>query len=46
MKTLTDADIVIFFQSWELPQDPAEAERLLLRLKQIVDSALVGVWNR
>ena len=45
MKTLTDADILTFFQSVELPPDPKEAERLLLRIKEIVDSVLVEVWN-
>ena len=45
MKTLTDADIVEFFLSWTLPHDPKEAERLLLRIKQIADRALIEVWN-
>ena len=45
MKTLTDADIVTFFLSLELPNDPKEAERLLLRIKEVVDRALIGVWN-
>ena len=45
MKTLTDADIVTFFLSWTLPHDPKEAERLLLRIKAVVDRALIGVWN-
>ena len=45
MRTLTDADIVEFFLSWTLPNDPKEAERLLLRIKAVVDRALIGVWN-
>jgi hypothetical protein len=46
VKILTEADILTFFQSRELPPDPVEAERLLLRIKDIVDKALIGVWNR
>ena len=46
MKVLTDADIVSFFLSWELPPDPVEAERLLVRLGAIVDKALVNLWNK
>ena len=45
VKVLTDADIVTFFLSWTLPHDPKEAERLLLRIKQIADTALLEVWN-
>ena len=47
MKTpiLTDSAIVFFFLSHQLPGDPKEAERLLLRIKAVVDRALIGVWN-
>lgn len=45
MKTLTDPDIVSFFLSFSLPKDPKEAERLLQRIKEIAETALVEVWN-
>lgn len=46
MKTLTDTDIVQFFyDSFVLPPDPKEAERLLLRIKELAEAVLVGVWN-
>ena len=45
LKVLTDDDIVFFFLSRCLPNDPKEAERLLLRIKEVVDRALIGVWN-
>lgn len=45
MKILTDTDIVQFFLAWSLPYDPKEAERLLLRIKEIADTALLEVWN-
>ena len=45
MKTLTNADILTFYGSFTLPADPKEAERLLLRIKEIAEAALVEVWN-
>ena len=46
MKLLTEADILAFFMSYELPQDPKEADRLLQRIVAIAEQALVSVWNR
>ncbi len=46
MKTLTDADIVDFYISHELPRDPKEATHLLTRIIQIAEKALVEVWNQ
>lgn len=46
MKTLTDADIVNFFLSYSLPTDPKEADRLLQRIIEIADAALIEVWNK
>ena len=45
MKTLTEADILTFFQSRELPPDPKEAERLLQRIIGIAQLAIICVWN-
>ena len=46
MKTLTDTDITQFFGAHALPPDPVEAERLLVRIKVIVDTVLITVWNK
>jgi hypothetical protein len=45
MKTLTEADILTFFQSRELPPDPVEAERLLQRIIGIASQACLDLWN-
>jgi len=44
-KTLTETDILTFFQSRELPDDPKEAERLLQRIVGIAQLAIIAVWN-
>jgi hypothetical protein len=45
VKQLTEADILSFFQSRELPPDPVEAERLLQRIVGIAQLAIIAVWN-
>jgi len=45
MKTLTEADILAFFQSRDLPEDPKEAERLLQRIIGLAQLTLIAVWN-
>jgi hypothetical protein len=45
-KTLTEADILTFFQSRELPQDPVEAERLLARIAEIANEAIIALWQK
>jgi len=44
-KILTETDILTFFQSRELPDDPKEAERLLQRIVGIAQLAIIAVWN-
>lgn len=45
MKTLTEADIIAFFSSYELPADPKEADYLLQRIIDLVAVAQVSLWN-